>query len=109
MANLKLIADPTFTAKVAIPVAGCASVPVEFQFKHRTKKELANFIQSCEGREDAAIFKDCVMGWDLVDASGTSVSLSDASIVTFLDNYIGASVAVYQHYIEELVKAKEKN
>jgi hypothetical protein len=40
MAKLKLVANPTFRAKVGIPVAGGPEVPVEFVFKHRTKTAL---------------------------------------------------------------------
>jgi hypothetical protein len=109
MSKLQLIANPTFKVQVDIAVPGASSVPVEFEFKHRTKPELANFIKSSEGRSDAATFKECVVGWGLSDDEGSAVALTDANIATFLDNYIGASVAVYQTYIEELVKAKAKN
>lgn len=103
MARLQLKAAPTFPVKVAIPVAGGASVPVVLTCKHRTRTELNAFIAACPGREDLDVFNDMVVGWDLEDP------FTPESINELLENYIGTPLATYQAYIEELLKAKSGN
>ena len=104
MAKLKLIANPTFTAKVAIPVAGGEAVDVEMTFKHRTRKELDEFIDSLASKtDDAEIFLEIVVGWELEDA------FNRESVELLLQNYHGAAVATYTTYRDELRKAKLKN
>ena len=46
MAKLKLNPEPTFRAKVLVPVAGAAPVAVDFSFKYRTRSELREFVKS---------------------------------------------------------------
>lgn len=103
MAKLTLNAAPTFKAKVGVPVAGGASVDVEFTFRHRTKKQLEEFVQGISGQKDVDTFMAMVIGWELED------EFNPANVEKLLDNYIGAALAIYQAYLEELVKAKEKN
>ena len=104
MAKLTLVASPTFKAKVKIPVAGEADpVEVEFTFKHRTKTGLDEFLNSREGKTDAESFMDMASGWELEDPFALE------SVNLLLENYIGAAMATYHVYIDELVKAKVKN
>jgi hypothetical protein len=102
MAKLALKANPSFQAKVGIPVAGGASVDVLFTFRHRTKTELVDFVGALN-RSDEEIFLDIVTGWDLEDA------FTPENVKLLLENYIGAALAVYEAYKAELVKAKEGN
>ena len=103
MAKLKLVANPTFKAKVGVPVAGGPDVPVEFIFKHRTKTALDAWIGSRADKGDEASFLEMVEGWDLEDA------YSRESVHTLLENYIGTALATYRAYIDQLIKAKIKN
>jgi hypothetical protein len=103
MAKLSIVAAPTFKAPVSIPVAGSTPIDVEFTFKHRTKDELAAFLSSREGRSDAEALLEMASGWDFCEA------LTPESVETMLQNYIGAAVAIYKKYIEELSQAKVKN
>lgn len=103
MAKLKLTANPTFKAKVPVPIAGDAAVDVEMTFKHRTKAALDKWISSAEGRSDVASFMDMVEGWELED------EFNEANVVLLLENYIGVGVAVLRTYVEQLVQAKAKN
>jgi hypothetical protein len=103
MAKLKLLAEPTFKAKVGIPVAGGESVPVEMTFRHRTKAQLDAFIKNRADKTDTESFMDMVTGWELEDA------FTEANVSTLLDNYIGAALATFEAYIDELVKARVKN
>lgn len=103
MAKLSLTANPTFHATVAIPVAGGEPVNVKFTFKHRTKKQLDEFIKSRAEVEDIDSFMSMVDGWDLEDA------FTKENAESILENYIGTALAVYRAYIDELVKSKVKN
>ncbi len=103
MARLALNAAPTFQAKVGIPVAGGDAVDVLFTFKHRTKKQLDEFVQSRADKTDAESFLDMVLGWDLEDP------FTPGNAELLLDNYIGAAVATYRAYLKALVEGKQKN
>lgn len=103
MPKLTLKANPTFDAKVDIPVAGGKSIPVVMTFKHRTKTALAEFTTSRADKTDEESFLDMVQGWDLED------EFTPENVGYLLENYIGAAVATYRAYVDELTKAKEKN
>jgi len=99
----KLKADPTFEAKVAFPVAGGKSVDVLLTFKHRTKAELAKWIEGRAGRKDAESFLDMVEGWELDEP------FSKETVEVLLENRIGVALATYQTYVDELTRHREKN
>lgn len=103
MAKLALKAAPTFKASVGIPVAGGEPVMVEFTFKHRTKTTLDEFTKSRADQTDTESFMAMVEGWDLEDA------FTKESVDELLENYIGAALAVYRGYVNNLVQAKVKN
>ena len=103
MAKLKLIANPTFKAKVGVPVAGGVPVEVELVFKHRTQTELDAFMESRDGKPNSETFLDMVQGWDLED------EFNPGNVDLLLQNYIGTTVVAYRVYVDELVKTKLKN
>ena len=103
MAKLKLTANPTFKAKVGVPVAGGAPVEVELVFKHRTQSELDAFMASRDGKPNSETFLDMVQGWDLED------EFNPGNVDLLLQNYIGTTVVAYRVYVDELVKTKLKN
>lgn len=103
MAKLSLIAHPTFTVKVLIPIAGGAPVDVEMTFKHRTKTALEAFIKSRQGKSDVESFLDMVTAWEMEE------ELNQTSVELLLQNYMGTALATYRTYVDELVQAKLKN
>ena len=103
MAKLSLVANPTFKAKVGIPVAGGESIDTVFTFKHRTKDELDEFIKTRADKSDAESFLDMVSGWDLQD------EFTPENVETLLQNYIGTGLAAFRVYIDELLGARLKN
>jgi hypothetical protein len=103
MAKLSVVAAPTFKAPVAIPVAGSAPVDVEFTFKHRTRDQMKEFIESREGKTDAQSLIEMAVGWDFAEP------LTLESAETMLQNYLGAALPIYKKYVEELSQAKAKN
>lgn len=103
MAKLSLKAEPTFQEKVAIPIAGGESVDVIMTFKHRTKSELQEFIGSRAEKPDYETFMEMVIGWELEDPFTVD------SVKELLENYIGAGLATYKKYLDELYKHKTGN
>ena len=103
MAKLKLVANPTFQAKVGIPMAGGDSVDVLMTFKHRTKTALEEWVKSRGGKPDTESFMDMVEGWDLDEP------FNKENVDLLLEIYGGAGLATFQTYLSELVQAKLKN
>jgi hypothetical protein len=103
MAKLKLNPNPTFTAKVGIHVPGDESAEVEFTFRHRTKDELQKFIDESSDRSDVDTILQCATGWELSDPFNAE------SVGILVQNYISAPRAIFNRYIEELARAREKN
>lgn len=104
MAKLKLQPDPTFKAKVEMPVPGAAPVDLEFTFKYRTKSELQAFIKaSVEREDDAQTILEMATGWELTDP------FSRESIDMLVSNYITAPRVIFDKYVEEHMKVARKN
>ena len=103
MAKLKLVAAPTFSADVGVPIAGGELSTVRMTFRHRTKTQLQEFVESRGGKSDADSFMEMVTGWDLEEP------FSRESVDTLLENYGGAGLAAFKVYITELVGARLGN
>jgi len=103
MAKLQLTASPTFKANVLIPVPGKKPVPVEFNFKGRTKEQFKAFIDTIGDREDVDVILDIATGWELEDAFGKD------SVELLLQNYLGSARVIIEKYIGELTAARLGN
>lgn len=103
MAKLKLQPDPTFRAKVGIPVAGGDAVEVEFTFKHRTREGLDKFIAEAKDMPDPDAIMAMASAWELEDA------FTKDNVTQLAQNYIGAPRAIFDKYVDELVNARLGN
>lgn len=103
MPKFVLKADPTFKAKVPFPVAGAEPVEVLLTFKHRTKKQLDEFVTSRTEKTDAESFQEMVVGWDLDE------EFTPANVELLLENFIGVALATYRAYIDQLVQHRRGN
>lgn len=104
MPKLKLVATPTFTAKVGIPVAGEGLADVSMVFKHRTKSALMKFIEeNTEKNMDADTFMSMVSGWDLEE------EFNKQNVEALLEIHAGSGRATLDAYWRELLDAKIKN
>lgn len=101
MAKLSLKANPTFKAKVGIPVAGGEAVEVEFTFKHRTRDDLNAWLK--ESKDDVTGILEMAEGWDLAEP------FDKENVELLVQNYIGAPKALIEKYLDELYQAKLKN
>lgn len=112
MAKLKLVAEPTFIAKVGIPVAGGPPVDVLMTFKHRTRKQWDEWIAAAKASaadeavvldDEVKSFMDVVVGWDLEEAFNAE------NVALLLQNYYGAGHAAVRVYSAELWNNNIKN
>lgn len=103
MAKLKLQPSPTFKAKASIPVPGGNPIDLEFTFKHRNRDDLDTFLKTAMDLQDAALVMAVAEGWELEDA------FSADNINTLAQNYITAPQIIFNTYLSELIKAREKN
>lgn len=102
MAKLKLVADPTFKTKVAIPVPGAAPADVEFTFKHKTKDEAKAWLSEDESTDSESILA-IASGWNLDD------EFNAENIEILCQSYAGAAQAIVRTYLDELRGARTKN
>lgn len=103
MAKIKLVPDPTFTAKVPIPVPGGKPVDVEFTFLHRKRDEVKGWIEANAEATDVESIKWCAKGWELDD------EFNAENIDLLCQNYAAAGVAILQTYLDALRGARTKN
>ena len=111
MAKLKLIPDPTFEAKVAVPVPGAGTVDVKFTFKNRSRDEMRRLTARCNPESpeyepdmtDLQMVMECACGWELADA------FTEDNVKTFCANYIAGPAAVFETYVAEMAGARLKN
>lgn len=101
--DLKLDADPTFKAKVGIPVPGRGTVDVEFTFKHRTRDEFTEFLDQKKDIPGVEYVQEVANGWAFKDA------FTPDNITRLLQNYHGALHAIATTYTRELIGARIKN
>jgi hypothetical protein len=107
MAKFKLQPAPTFTAPVDIPVPGDGFSKVVFTFKYRDRQQMKTFLDRIakpdEPITDAEMIEDMCSGWELTDP------FTRESIDLLVLNYIGATSAIFDKYLEEHTKARAKN
>jgi hypothetical protein len=95
----KLNAQPTFKAKVDIPIPGGTTEPLLVEFRSRTRSELAAWTSADEtkGKDDAAWLMGIVVGWSDADEP-----FSEKALRKLCENYLGASFAIRDTYLREL-------
>lgn len=102
--------NPTFTSEVSIPTPSGPG-KIEFVFKHKGRKALADFIQSItepgkgkDVRTDLDALMEIVDGWNGVDTPFSKDALEE-----MLDAYPGAASAIFNRYLPALTDGQEKN
>lgn len=96
---LKLQAEPTFKAKVGIPIPGVerAKRPqVVFVFRHMSRADFEQFKQD-DGEKDATTMMRICAGWEGVDGD-----FSAENFERLLQAYPGAAFVIATAYAEEL-------
>lgn len=103
MAKLKLNPEPTFKAKVGIPVPGSRPAEVLFTFKHRTRDEVLAWMEGSRDATDVESVLDVVVGWELED------EFNRENVERLCNNYPGSGLVIVSAYLDELRGARVKN
>jgi hypothetical protein len=105
-ATFKLKANPTFRMKVAIPVAGGASVELDAEFRHFTRSQLQAFssADATTSRSDVDTLAEIMSGWHNVDEPMTREALD-----VLVENYAGAAAAIVTTWLRELAAQRLGN
>lgn len=119
-----LIPNPTFSATATIPRAGLEDGEVKFTFKHHTPVEIkdklrdmkaeevkANKNKKEEEGEEKTLNYDFASEYILWIAEGWALpdAFTKANIITMLQNYPRAYVAITGAYNDELIAFRVKN
>lgn len=103
MAKLKLNPEPTFKAKVGIPVPGSRPAEVLLTFKHRTRDEVIAWVEGSRDATDVDSVLDMVVGWELED------EFNRENVERLCNNYPGSGLVIISAYLDELRGARVKN
>ncbi|CAM3500760.1 hypothetical protein SB6411_03959 [Klebsiella spallanzanii] len=101
-AIFKLQPEPVFKADVIIPRAGEDDGVLNFTFKHRPIKELAE-LENIDEKTASDYLLEIVDDWAL------SEPCTRENMGTLIDNYPGAVKAIMTTYYQELTGNREKN
>lgn len=106
----QLTPNPTFPAKVKIPVPGGAVQILELEFKYLPRKEFLSFVKKMEeavkNKDDdkgTTLLFSVIKGWN-VDAD-----LNRKNFDRLSDNYPFAAIEIYLTYLKEINRAKAGN
>jgi hypothetical protein len=100
----KLNPNPTFKAKVEIPVPGDKRQSIEFEFKHQDKDAFKEFISTVDKLGDVDTILGIAVGWSGVDAE-----FNPDSVARLVKNYHAAAQAIYRKYADELIQGRLGN
>ena len=103
--SFKIKANPTFPATVKIRAPGGEVQELNVVFKHKRKDDVFSFFTEASEKERSDV--DCIL--DLVESWDADEALSKESVSDLIQNYAGASAAIFQAYMTELVTARLGN
>lgn len=103
MAKLTLTPNPTFSAKVGIPVPGKGRVQTEFTFKHMSRKDVLAWVEAAKDKSDAEYVMGICTGWELDDA------FTLENVEALCNTYMGAGAEIVSTWMAELRGAQVKN
>lgn len=101
--KFKLDPNPTFKAKVSIPVPGSRPADVEFEFRHFTRDDYAAIFSGDSTPTDKELILKIVKGWELEDEFNAD------NLDRLLQNYQGAASAIVGKFANELIPARLGN
>lgn len=106
----RLTPNTLFKALVPLSQAGIEQpLDVAFEFRHKTKEQLADWMARAPGRSDVDVLNEVIVSWGVVDDDGAAVPYSHTHLATLLSNYPPAKGEIFSAYLAELTKAKAKN
>lgn len=105
----KLKPNPTFENAVRIGTPE-GSVKLTLTFRHKGKDALSAWISASKDRPAIDTLLEIVCGWKEVAAEdGALLPFSTEAFSCLLNDYPGASDAIFMHYLKALRGEAEKN
>lgn len=123
----KLNPSPTFKASIKITVPGSEPMPIEFEFKHRSRAGLAEWQKGfqreipaptaddpdatlIEVRRDEELIPEYIAGWSgVIGDDGLPVPFSVEAVLKLGNNYHAAPMEIYIGYLKALQESRTKN
>lgn len=93
----RIEADPTFRAKVCIPIPGLEPAVIECLFRHKTRSELREFLSRASERDSEAVLAEILEGW-----SGVEREFTREALAALLDSYPAAGNTIFDAYLYTL-------
>lgn len=103
MGKFVLKVDPTFKATVKIPIPGGPDQGLDFTFKHRSRSQIKEFLETAPDRSDVENIMQMATAWDVVEP------FNEEQIKFLCENFTSAPGLIFEKYLDELTKAREKN
>lgn len=102
----RLVASPTFTATVDIPIPGAGAEQVPFVFRHKTRDEVDALVDALKRGQSSVddIVRDVVVEWKAKD-----VEFSEENLLQCFQIFPGSALAIWSAYRQALVEGKRKN
>lgn len=101
---LKLQPNPTFDAKVMVPVVGGPDEEITLTFRHKGVAAIKEFAERAKTADDVDSVSELVAGWNGVDAEFNRDNLAQ-----LLDAYPSLSARIIEAWFNEIASAKTKN
>lgn len=104
--TFKLLAAPTFRARVDIPAPGGVVVPLECELRHFTRQALIDFStpEAVAARSDADTLLAIMVGWHNVDDA-----FGPEAVALLLENYQQAAAGIVTAWMRELTAQRLGN
>lgn len=102
----KIVPNPVFDAEVEVPVPGTEPATLVLTFKHKNREEVVEYFERISklDRIDAGTLMELIEGWKNVDSE-----FNEANLQKLMDNYHGATKAIFASYSIELAEGRRKN
>lgn len=100
----KLNPEPTFRATVQIPVPGAEDMPLEVEFRHKTRDALRQYLDGLADSTDEDALQAILVGWH-----NCETAFSREALETLLQNYPAAARAILARYAVEVSGARRGN
>ena len=106
----KINPDATFKAVVKITVPGADQKGIEFEFKHKTRSGMGEWLKNIAGKNDAEVSGEFIVGWSgVISETGDEIPFSFDAFERLCENYPAAAVEIMNGYIKALMESRTKN
>ena len=103
--GFKIKPNPTFPATVKIRAPGGEVQDLGVVFRHKRRDDVPLFFSDASEKERSDV--DCIL--DIVESWDADEPLSAESIADMMQNYAGASAAIFRAWMDELLTARLGN